>query len=130
MTSTEPGPEPGQVFRQAWIDGVHRHYPGTPKPSYVTPWEDTPEWERASAAAVEEQVRAFVRVSAGSTAKLTREQRGRFVALCWIAQIHRHVPNPKPAYVADWDELPAWQREVDADIFDAVEALEQGSTGS
>ena len=113
--------EPGRIFREAWIAGVRRHYPGEPKPGYVAGWEDTPDWERQSAAAVYEQVRSFVELSAGNTAKLSREQKGRFVALCWIAQIHKHVPNPKPAYVADWDELPAWQRETDADIFERIE---------
>ncbi|MFD5466394.1 hypothetical protein ACFWIQ_26710 [Kitasatospora sp. NPDC127059] len=57
----------------------------------------------------------------GTTAKLSREQKGRFVALCWIAQIHKHIPDPKPAYTADWDDLPKWQQETDADIFEAVE---------
>ena len=40
------------------------------------------------------------------TAKLTRAQKGRFVALCWIAQIYKHIADPKPSYVADWDDLP------------------------
>ncbi|MEU7003660.1 hypothetical protein [Nonomuraea sp. NPDC046570] len=66
-------------------------------------------------------MRAFVEVSAGNTAKLTREQKGRFVALCWIAQIHKHIDNPKPSYVADWDDLPEWQRQTDADIFEKIE---------
>ena len=113
--------EQGRVFREAWIAGVKQHYPGEPKASYITPWADTPDWERASAAAVEEQVRSFVELSDGNTAKLTREQKGRFVALCWIAQIYKHIPDPKPAYVADWDELPVWQRETDADIFERIE---------
>ncbi len=113
--------EQGRVFREAWIAGVKQHYPGEPKPSYITPWDDTPDWERESAAAVYEQVRAFVELSAGNTAKLSREQKGRFVALCWIAQIYKHISDPKPAYVADWDELPEWQRETDADIFERIE---------
>lgn len=50
----------GRAFREAWIAGVTRHYPGKPKVSYVTPWEETPEWERESAAAVYNQVRAFI----------------------------------------------------------------------
>lgn len=119
MPSTSTGP--GQVFREAWIAGVRRHYPGEPKPSYVTPWEATPEWERAAAAAVYGQVRAFVATTDGHTAKLTREQRGRFVALCWLGQVFKHIPNPKPGYVADWDQLPEWQRETNADIFEHVE---------
>lgn len=113
--------EQGRVFREAWIAGVKAHYPGEPKPSYITPWDDTPDWERESAAAVYEQVHAFVELSDANTAKLSREQKGRFVALCWIAQIYKHIPNPKPAYVADWDDLPAWQQETDADIFERIE---------
>ncbi|WP_326646018.1 hypothetical protein OG884_15315 [Streptosporangium sp. NBC_01755] len=117
--------EPGRTFREAWIDGVKKHFPGEPKPGYVTPWEETPDWERSCAAAVEEQVSAFIAVTARQTAKLTREQRGRFIAICWIGQIFKHIPAPKPAYVADWDDLPAWQRETDADIFDRIEQASQ-----
>lgn len=111
----------GRIFRQAWIDGVTKHYPGKPKASYITGWDDTPDWERSSASAVYDQVRDFVLISDGNTRKLSRPQRGRFVALCWIAQIYKHFPDPKPAYVADWDDLPQWQRETDADIFDRIE---------
>jgi hypothetical protein len=113
--------EPGQIFREAWIEGVRRHFPGEPKPSYVTPWEETPDWERSCAATVEEQVRAFIDATDGRTAKLTREQRGRFIAICWTGQIYKHIPDPKPSYVADWEDLPGWQRETDADIFDHIE---------
>lgn len=113
--------EHGRVFREAWIAGVQKHHPGDPKPGYIAPWEDTPDWERASAAAVHEQVSGFVETSGGATTKLTREQKGRFVALCWIGQIYKYFPDPKPAYVADWDDMPAWQRETDADIFERIE---------
>ncbi|MDH6579808.1 hypothetical protein [Kitasatospora sp. MAP5-34] len=111
----------GRIFREAWIAGVTKHFPGEPKPGYITPWEETPDWERQSAAAVYGQVRDFVEVSGGTTRKLSREQKGRFVALCWIAQIHKHIENPKPGYVADWDQLPEWQQETDADIFERIE---------
>lgn len=115
--------EPGRIFREAWIAGVHKHYPGDPKPGYVTPWDDTPDWERAAAAAVAGQVRDFIAVSGGTTRKLTREQKGRFVATCWIAQIYKHIPDPKPSYVADWDQLPEWQQQTDTDIFEHIEQL-------
>jgi hypothetical protein len=111
----------GQFFREAWIAGVKRHYEGTPKPSYISPWQDMQEWEQASAIAVYQQVRQFVELSTGQTQHLSREQRGRFVCLCWIAQIWKHIASPKPSYVADWEMLPAWQQETDADIFDAIE---------
>jgi hypothetical protein len=113
--------EQGRLFSDAWIADVTKHYPGEPKPGYVAPWESTPDWERESAAAVYEQVRAFVQVSEGNMSKLSREQKGRFVALCWIAQIYRHIPELKPSYVADWEDLPPWQRETDADIFGRIE---------
>jgi hypothetical protein len=113
--------EQGRIFRDAWISGVKKHYPGEPKPSYIAPWEGIPDWERQAATAVFQQVYAFIVISDGSTAKLTREQKSRFVALCWIAQIYKHIPEPKPAYVGDWDELPAWQQETDADIFERIE---------
>lgn len=113
--------EPGRAFREAWIAGVTKHYPGEPKPGYVAPWAQTPEWERQAAAAVYSQVADFVAISDGNTSHLTREQKGRFVALCWIAQIHKHIEDPKPGYVADWDDLPEWQQETDADIFEQVE---------
>jgi hypothetical protein len=113
--------EAGQTFREAWITGVMKHFPGEPKRSYITPWEETPEWERQAAAAVYRQVREFVVISEGNTEQLTREQKGRFVAICWIAQIHKHITSPKPGYVADWEKLPEWQRETDADIFEAIE---------
>ncbi|HEX5495032.1 MAG TPA: hypothetical protein VFX70_10710 [Mycobacteriales bacterium] len=113
--------ERGRVFREAWVAGVTRHYPGEPKPGYVAGWEHTPDWERASATAVYDQVVTFLRGTDGAAAKLTRAQKGRFVALCWIGQIYRRFPDPKAAYVADWDDLPAWQRETDADIFESIE---------
>jgi len=111
----------GRIFREAWIAGVRRHYPGEPKPGYVAPWAETPDWERDSAAAVYHLVQAFVAGSDGATQRLTRSQKGQFVALCWVAQIYRHFPDPKPSYVAAWDQLPEWQQETDADIFEVIE---------
>ena len=113
--------EHGRIFREAWIAGVRKHYPGDPKPGYVAPWDETSEWERQAASAVYWQVADFVAVSGGATAKLTREQKGRFVALCWIAQIHKHIPEPKQSYVADWDALPEWQQRTDIGIFEEIE---------
>ena len=111
----------GEVFREAWIEGVRKHYPGEPKPGYVAPWEETPQWEQKSAAAVYEQVRAFLGATGGRAARLTREQKGQFVAVCWAAQIHQHFDDPRPSYVAGWEGLPPWQRETDADIFERIE---------
>ncbi|CAD5969283.1 hypothetical protein ACPXCO_08095 [Streptomyces cyaneofuscatus] len=119
MSQTET--EGARLFREAWIAGVRRHFPGEPKVGYVTPWDDTPQWEREAARAMYEQVHQFVAVSGGLTPRLSREQRGGFVAICWTAQMFKHFDDPKPGYVADWADLPVWQQETDADIFDAVE---------
>jgi|SRR5271165_4689196 len=111
----------GRFFRRAWVAGVKKHFPGEPKPGYVSDWEEMAEWEQKSAIAVYGQVRALVLEGASVTTKLSREQRGRLVALYWIVQVFKHIPNPKPGYVADWEQLPVWQRETDADIFDQIE---------
>ncbi len=31
----------GRTFREAWIAGVNKHYPGQPKPGYIASWADT-----------------------------------------------------------------------------------------
>ncbi|GAB3902245.1 hypothetical protein GCM10029964_092330 [Kibdelosporangium lantanae] len=109
------------MFREAWIAGVTTHYPGDPKPGYVASWENTPDWERNAATAVYDQIRSFIDASDGMTTKLSRSQKGRFVALCWLGQMYKHFNDPKPGYVADWDDLPRWQQETDADIFERIE---------
>ncbi|MGW7314323.1 hypothetical protein [Streptomyces sp. NPDC054865] len=116
-----PQTEGARLFRETWIAGVHQHFPGAPKPGYVTPWADTPQWERDAAGSVYEQVRQFVKLSGGHTSRLSREQKGRFVAMCWTAQMYKQFEAPKPGYVADWPELPTWQQETDSDIFEAIE---------
>ena len=45
--------------------------------------------------AVFEQVRQFVLLSGGKTTRLSREQKGRFVPMCWIAQIYQYCAQPK-----------------------------------
>jgi hypothetical protein len=116
--------EAGKIFREAWITGVNKHYPGEPKAGYVAPWEETPVWERHSAAAVYQLVAELLRVSEGAARRLTRVQKGQFVAAGWTAQIFLRIENPKPSYVAPWEALPAWQQEVDADIFESIERVE------
>ncbi|MEU8567804.1 hypothetical protein AB0C51_05440 [Streptomyces pathocidini] len=118
-----------RLFRETWIAGVREHFPGEPKPGYVTPWDDTPEWERQAAGAVYEQVAQLFEVSDGQAARLSREQKGRFVATCWTAQMYKHFEDPKPGYVAGWSDLPDWQKETDSDIFEAIQrSLDRGAT--
>lgn len=111
----------GRVFREAWITGVTKYYPGSPKDSYIAPWENTPDWERASAAAVYCQVVDFIELTDGAAARLSPELKGQFVAICWIGQILARIPDPKPGYIAPWDQLPDWQQKTDIGIFEAIE---------
>lgn len=108
-------------FHETWVAGVKQYYPGIPKDSYIVSWDNAPEWERDSAGAVYEQVKAFILATSGATAKLTRNQKSQFVAICWIGQMYKHFPDPKPSYVADWTDLPDWHKETDADIFERIE---------
>jgi hypothetical protein len=121
----------GRSFREAWIAGVRKHFPGEPKPSYVAPWEEMPDWERDSAAGVYELVRTLITTSQGRADRLSRTQKGQYVALCWLTHIYKHFPDPKPSYVADWEQLPDWQKETDADIFEHINhETSQTDTGS
>ena len=110
-----------RFFHEEWVAGVLRHYPGTPKASYVVPWDDAPDWEREGAAAVYQQVKDFIEISAGHAARLTRDQKSQFVAICWIGQMYKQFGEPKPSHVADWSELSKWHQETDADIFERIE---------
>lgn len=67
----------GRKFREAWIAGGHKHFPGEPKPGYAAPWEETPEWQRAAAATTFALVPEHIAASLG---EVGREARGRAVA--------------------------------------------------
>ncbi|MGW4412460.1 hypothetical protein ACWEJ6_51290 [Nonomuraea sp. NPDC004702] len=110
--------EQGQIFRESWIDDVKEHFPAN-RSRLHHGWEETPPWQRRTAANTFAIVREFIEdTGQRGITKLSREQRGRFVALCWIGQIYAAFDDPKPSYVPDWEDLPEWQRETDSDIFD------------
>lgn len=113
----------GRRFRAAWISGVQAHYPGEPKPSYTVPWEEMPEWEQLAASTVYGKVRALILVGSrqGAPTSLHPEQGGRYISEAWNVQVYRHIEKPKPGYVANWEDLPEWQRQTDMEIFTAIE---------
>lgn len=118
----------GQFFRNAWIAGVDKHFPGTPKPGYIAPWNEMAEWEQRAAMAVYMKTQAFIQAGLQDNIYPTPEQGGRFISEAWNVQVYRHISNPKPSYVADWEELPEWQRKTNMDIFEAiVSALSKGA---
>jgi len=53
-----------------------------------------------------------------------REQLGRLVRETWVAWAGEQ-PDPKPSWLAGWDELDDGQREADMRIGEAVAAAEQ-----
>jgi hypothetical protein len=114
----------GRLVRTAWISGVKRHFPGEPKPGYVAPWEEMPDWERAIVVAIYEQVSAIVLAGAkdGQRTRLAPEQGGRLVRIVWVQQVYKHFPDPKEAYVQPWEQMPEWERRTDTDMFAAIEA--------
>ena len=58
----------------------------------------------------------------GIAVQTLKDEQGRAFREAWVAGVRKHYPGePKPGYVADWDDLPAWQQETDADIFERIE---------
>ena len=113
----------GRLVREAWIAGVKRYFPGEPKASYISPWEEMPDWERAIVVALYDQVRGVVLagVQNGQTVRLTPEQGGRLVRVVWVQQVYKHFPDPKETYVQSWELMPEWERLTDTDMFTAIE---------
>ncbi|SHN16433.1 hypothetical protein [Actinacidiphila paucisporea] len=49
------------------------------------------------------------------------DEPGRIFREAWISGVRKHFAGePTPGYVAGSEDLPGWQRETDADIFEAV----------
>ncbi|MFD8672168.1 hypothetical protein ACFV1A_03695 [Streptomyces seoulensis] len=46
------GTEGARLFREAWIAGVRRHFPGEPDPAEPAEWPDLPLWHRETVADV------------------------------------------------------------------------------
>jgi hypothetical protein len=113
----------GRLVREAWIAGVKSHFPGEPKASYITSWEEMPDWERAIVVALYDQVRGVVLagVQPGQQVRLTPEQGGRLVRVVWVQQVYKHFPDPKETYVQAWEQMPEWERQTDTDMFAAIE---------
>ena len=109
----------GRLVRQAWIDGVHKHYDGKVKDSWVSSYDDMRDWERDIIQGVFEDVSAFVQANNRNT--LSREQGGMIVRQAWIVHCFKVLGhNVKPPYVEPWDEMSSWEQEVDCDMYEAI----------
>ena len=118
----------GRLLRTAWVEGVGRHHPGTSRARAIDAWEELAPWVQQSSCTVAEQIAGLVVAANGRTTRLTRAQRGQFVATCWIAQVHRHQSEPPVSSITPWDEMPDWQRQAVAHVFDVIEqaVIERG----
>jgi len=122
--------EGGRFFREAWIAGVNKHFPGTPKPGYVAPWESMPDWEKEIVTEIYAQMQALIQAGAQDeqVTCLNREQGGRAIRIAWIGQVYKHIPEPKPAYVCNWEEMPSWEQKTDMDVFEMIQEKVLSST--
>jgi hypothetical protein len=124
-----------QRVRQAWIDGVNAYYPGTPKPSYVTPWEQMDTWEQEAVTLLHQQVRTIILPLLQQGIRLPHEHGGYLVCSIWNALMFQLLHTPKPSYVKHFHQLDEWQQKTDMKMFEAIEhveleALQLGRNGS
>jgi hypothetical protein len=111
-----------RLTRQAWIDGVNTFYPGTPKPSYITPWDEMPEWEKEAVKKLFDRVRDIILPGLRSGIQISREHGGYLVCSIWNAVIFELLRDPKPSYVKHFNQLDEWQQKTDIKMFEAVES--------
>ncbi len=83
-----------------------------------------PDWEKEIVTEIYAQMQALVQAGAqGEKAtRLNREQGGRVIRIAWIGQVYKHIPDPKSSYICNWEEMLAWEQEVDRDIFEKLQA--------
>lgn len=109
--------------RQAWIDGVNEYYPGTPKPSYITPWEQMAPWEQEAVASLHQQVCTTILPLLQQGIRLPREHGGYLVCSLWNVLMFQLLHDPKPSYVKHFHQLDEWQQETDIKMFEAIESI-------
>jgi len=111
-----------RATRQAWIDGVNEHYPGTPKASYVTPWDEMDVWEQEAVKQLFNHVRAIITPSLQAGVHIPAEHGGHLVASTWNVLMFQLLHDPKASYVKHFHELDEWQQKTDIGMFHAIES--------
>jgi hypothetical protein len=88
-----------------------------------------PDWEKEIVTEIYAQMQALIQagVQDGPATRLNREQGGRVIRIAWIGQVYKHISDPKPSYVCNWEEMSSWEREVDMDIFEMIQDKELSS---
>jgi hypothetical protein len=84
-------------------------------------WEEIEPWEQENAVKVYELVQHLAWTVGWPIDGLSREQKGRFVHTCLVAQIWKRAPQGEGMALNDWNHLPGWQQVVYADLFETIE---------
>ncbi len=108
--------------RQAWITGVITFYPGTPKPSYITPWDEMAAWEQEAVKKLFESIRALIMPGLKNGIHVSREHGGYLVCSIWNVLMFELLRDPKPSYIKHFDQLDEWQQKTNMKMFEAIEA--------
>ena len=113
--------EGGRFFQDQWIRLVKEHCPDHLRAEKLLPWEDLELWEQENAVKAYELVQHLAWTVGWPIDGLNREQKGRFVHTCLMAQVWKRAPQRKSIALSDWNQLPTWQQQVYADLFEMIE---------
>lgn len=111
-----------RLTRLAWINGVTAFYPGTPKPSYITPWDEMAEWEKEAVKKLFERVRDIILPGLKNGIQISHEYGGYLVCSIWNVLMFELLDDPKPSYVKHFNLLDEWQQKTDMKMFEAIES--------
>ncbi|HXR65409.1 MAG TPA: hypothetical protein VN729_05785 [Ktedonobacteraceae bacterium] len=101
--------EGGRFFQDQWIYLVIKYCPNNPPSEKLLQWEDLEPWEQENALKVYELVQHLAWTVGWPIDGLSREQKGRFVHTCQIAQVWKCAPPREEIALNDWNQLPVWK---------------------
>jgi hypothetical protein len=106
--------------RQAWIDGVTTYYPGTPKPSYIKPWNEMDKWEQQAVKMLYSHIRAIIFATLQAGKEIPPEHGGYLVCSIWNVLVLQLLDAPKASYIKHFNQLDEWQQKTDIKMFEAI----------
>jgi hypothetical protein len=109
-----------RATRQAWVDGVIAFYPGTPKQSYIKPWNEIDKWEQQAVKMLYSHIRAIILPTIQAGKEIPLEHGGYLVCSIWNVLVLQLLDNPKPSYIKHFDQLDNWQQRTDIKMFEAI----------
>ena len=113
--------EGGRFFQEQWIRLVKEHSPDNEPFEKLFSWEDLEAWEQENAVKIYELVQHLAWTVGWPIDGLDREQKGRFIHTCLIAQVWKRAPQREGIAHRKWEQLPVWLQQVYADLFEMIE---------